>query len=39
MTANALHIMPEPEKALREIHRVLKDQGFQPLCNVIAQKQ
>lgn len=28
MIANALHIMPEPEKALREIHRVLKDQGY-----------
>ena len=28
MIANALHIMPEPEKALREIHRVLKEQGY-----------
>lgn len=27
MIANALHIMPEPEKALREIYRVLKDRG------------
>jgi phosphatidylethanolamine/phosphatidyl-N-methylethanolamine N-methyltransferase len=25
--ANALHIMPEPEKALREIYRVLKKDG------------
>ena len=25
--ANALHIMPEPEKALSEIKRVLKDDG------------
>lgn len=26
--ANALHIMPEPDKALCEIHRVLKDDGI-----------
>lgn len=26
--ANALHIMPEPDKALSEIHRVLKDGGI-----------
>ncbi len=25
--ANALHVMPEPEKALKEIDRVLKDDG------------
>lgn len=28
MIANALHIMPEPEKALHEIYRVLKNQGY-----------
>ncbi|MGN0739537.1 MAG: class I SAM-dependent methyltransferase [Treponema sp.] len=28
MIANALHIMPEPEKALGEIRRVLKDNGL-----------
>lgn len=28
MIANALHIMPEPEKALGEIYRVLKDGGY-----------
>ena len=27
IVANALHIVPEPEKALREIKRVLKDDG------------
>ena len=26
--ANALHIMPQPEKALKEIHRVLKKDGI-----------
>lgn len=26
--ANALHILPKPEKALAEIHRVLKDDGI-----------
>lgn len=26
--SNALHIMPEPEKAMREIHRVLKQDGL-----------
>ena len=26
--ANALHILPEPDKALAEIHRVLKDDGI-----------
>lgn len=26
--ANALHIMPDPDKALKEIHRVLKPNGF-----------
>ena len=26
--ANALHIMPEPNKALAEIHRVLKPNGI-----------
>ncbi|UKI12848.1 MAG: class I SAM-dependent methyltransferase [Oscillospiraceae bacterium] len=25
--SNALHIVPQPEKALREIRRVLKDDG------------
>lgn len=28
MIANALHIMPEPKKALAEIHRVLKKDGL-----------
>ena len=28
IVANALHIVPEPEKALREIRRVLKDDGI-----------
>ena len=27
IVANALHVVPEPEKALREIRRVLKDDG------------
>ena len=27
IVSNALHIMPQPEKALAEIHRVLKDDG------------
>ena len=27
IVSNALHIVPEPEKALREIHRVLRDDG------------
>lgn len=28
LIANALHVMPEPERALREIKRVLKDKGL-----------
>lgn len=28
LMANALHIMPEPERALREIHRVLSPRGI-----------
>ena len=28
LIGNALHIMPQPEKALSEIHRVLKDKGI-----------
>lgn len=28
LIANALHVMPEPEKALKEIDRVLKDKGI-----------
>ena len=28
LIANALHVMPEPEKALMEIDRVLKDKGI-----------
>ena len=27
IVSNALHIVPQPEKALREIKRVLKDDG------------
>ena len=27
IVSNALHIVPQPEKALAEIHRVLKDDG------------
>lgn len=44
--ANALHIMPDPDKALKEIHRVLKNDGilFAPTFvyngkqNIIKQK-
>ena len=28
LIANALHVMPEPEKALKEIERVLKEDGL-----------
>lgn len=28
LIANALHLMPEPEKALKEIDRVLKEKGI-----------
>ena len=28
IVSNALHIVPQPEKALQEIHRVLKDDGI-----------
>ena len=27
IVSNALHIVPQPEKALAEIHRVLRDDG------------
>ena len=35
IVSNALHIVPQPEKALAEIHRVLKDDGWAaspPVC-------
>ena len=27
IVSNALHIVPQPEKALAEIHRILRDDG------------
>ena len=35
IVSNALHIVPQPEKALREIRRVLKDDGV--LCASVAE--
>lgn len=36
--ANALHVMPEPEKALSEIQRVLKDDGILIAPNFVNHK-
>jgi len=36
--ANALHVMPEPEKALREIDRVLKPDGILIAPNFVEHK-
>ena len=33
IVSNALHIVPQPEKALAEIHRVLKPGGIFFICN------
>ena len=33
IVSNALHIVPQPEKALQEIKRVLKDDGTFLICN------
>ena len=33
IVSNALHIVPQPEKALAEIRRVLKDDGTFLICN------
>lgn len=38
LIANALHIMPEPEKALKEIDRVLKDKGILIAPNFVNHK-
>lgn len=37
--ANALHVMPEPEKALKEINRVLTDKGILIAPNFIHKGQ
>ena len=38
LIANALHVMPEPEKALREIDRVLKEDGILIAPNFVNHK-
>lgn len=38
LIANALHIMPEPEKALKEIDRVLKNRGILIAPNFVNHK-
>ena len=38
LIANALHVMPEPEKALSEIDRVLKSNGILIAPNFVAHK-
>lgn len=38
LIANALHVMPEPEKALREIDRVLRDGGLLIAPNFVSHK-
>lgn len=38
LIANALHVMPNPEKALREIDRVLKDKGILIAPNFVNHK-
>ena len=37
--ANALHVMPEPQKALKEIDRVLKDGGLLIAPNFVGHKK
>lgn len=39
LIANALHVMPEPEKALGEIDRVLKDRGILIAPNFVNHKK
>lgn len=39
LIANALHIMPEPEKALQEIDRVLKEKGILIAPNFVNHKK
>lgn len=38
LIANALHVMPEPEKALREIDRVLRKDGLLIAPNFVSHK-
>ena len=38
LIANALHVMPEPEKALREINRVLREGGLLIAPNFVSHK-
>lgn len=38
LIANALHIMPEPEKALKEIERVLKEDGLLIAPNFVSHQ-
>lgn len=38
LIANALHVMPEPEKALKEIDRVLKEKGILIAPNFVNHK-
>lgn len=39
LIANALHVMPEPQKALKEIDRVLKDGGLLIAPNFVGHKK
>lgn len=39
LIVNALHVMPEPEKALSEINRVLKSDGILIAPNFVAHKE
>lgn len=39
LIANALHVMPDPEKALKEIDRVLKDKGILIAPNFVNHKK
>lgn len=39
LIANALHVMPEPEKALKEIDRVLKEKGILIAPNFVNHKR
>lgn len=38
LIANALHVMPEPEKALKEIERVLKEDGLLIAPNFVSHQ-